>query len=99
PFSAFADCAAGAFRWTSGAEHVRAHRSTDPVERTFCDTCGSRLTFRHDALAARVWIAVGTLDEDPGIRPSAHIFVGSAAAWSPITDGLPQFAEYPPFDE
>jgi hypothetical protein len=25
------------------------------------------------------------------IRPTAHIFVGSKAAWFTITDGLPQY--------
>jgi hypothetical protein len=35
-----------------------------------------------------------SLDGDPGIRPSAHQFVGYAAAWAPVPeDGLPRFDE------
>jgi len=45
---------------------------------------------------AVVHLAIGTLDEDPGIRPSAHIFVGSKAVWFEITDGLPQYDRFPP---
>jgi hypothetical protein len=36
---------------------------------------------------------VGAQD-DPGIRPSRHIFVGSKAPWFTITDDLPQYAEH-----
>jgi len=38
---------------------------------------------------------MGTLDDDPGIKPSAHIYVGSKAPWYEITDTLPQFKEFP----
>jgi hypothetical protein len=35
---------------------------------------------------------MGALDEDPGIRPSAHQFVDYAAPWDRLPDdGLPVF--------
>ncbi|MGH6937705.1 GFA family protein [Hypericibacter sp.] len=43
---------------------------------------------------AFVHVAMGTLVDDPSIRPSKHIFVGSKAPWFTITDDLPQFAEH-----
>jgi hypothetical protein len=36
---------------------------------------------------------MGTLDEDPGVRPSLHIWVGSKAPWFEITDDVPQRVE------
>ncbi len=39
---------------------------------------------------------MGTLDDDPGIRPQVHIFVASQAPWYDIPDPLPQHAEYAP---
>jgi hypothetical protein len=75
---------------------VRGFRSSPPVERTFCDRCGSRLTFGFDGLPEALWVAAGTLDDDPGLRPQAHIFVGSKAVWHEIADDLPRFEEYPP---
>jgi hypothetical protein len=36
-------------------------------------------------------VAMGTLVDEPWIRPSAHIFVGSKAPWFSITDDLPQY--------
>ncbi len=40
-------------------------------------------------------IPIGTLDNDPGIKPSVHIFVASKAPWFEITDSLPQYPEMP----
>jgi hypothetical protein len=54
-----------------------------------CSTCGSLLysVVREGAFAH---VAMGTLVDVPGIRPTAHIFVGSKAPWYTITDDLPQ---------
>ena len=38
--------------------------------------------------------ALGSLVDDPSIRPTEHIFVGSKAPWFEITDDLPQSEEY-----
>jgi hypothetical protein len=41
-------------------------------------------------------VVFGTVDGDPGVRPSEHIFVASKAPWHEITDALPQFEGWPP---
>jgi hypothetical protein len=41
-----------------------------------------------------VHVTLGTLADTPTIRPTAHIFVGSKAAWHDITDQLPQHEEF-----
>ena len=43
---------------------------------------------------AYVHVALGSLEDDPSIRPTEHIFVGSKAPWFEITDDLPQNEEY-----
>jgi hypothetical protein len=43
---------------------------------------------------AFVHVLMGTLVDDPAIRPSKHIFVGSKAPWFTITDDLPQYEEH-----
>ena len=40
-----------------------------------------------------VHVAMGTLVDDPTIRPRAHIFVGSKAPWFEIMDDLPQYED------
>jgi len=40
-------------------------------------------------------LAMGSLDDDPGVRPLCHIFVDSKAPWYEITDNLPQHRKFP----
>ena len=65
------------------------------ANNTHCGRCGS-LLYSVVRDGAYVHVTLGTLIDDPGIRPSRHIFVGSKAPWFTITDDLPQFAERPP---
>ncbi|WP_377843235.1 GFA family protein [Bosea sp. UC22_33] len=60
-----------------------------------CGRCGS-LLFSVVRDGAYVHVALGTLEDAPGIRPSHHIFVGSKAPWYEITDDLPQFEGHSP---
>jgi hypothetical protein len=82
--------------FVSGEQAIRHFRSSDAVKRSFCKECGSNLLFSFDPLPEAIWVAVGTFDDDPGMRPEAHIFVGSRAPWHAINDELPQYEEYPP---
>ena len=94
-FSTYAGIPAAAFTFTSGATNVRRYRSSPEVERTFCATCGSNLTFRADFAPDSLYVTVATFDQDPGMRPQFHIFAGSKASWHDILDKLPQHREYP----
>ena len=55
-----------------------------------CRRCGS-LLYSLVRNGAYVHVAMGTLLDDPSIRPTAHIFTGSKAPWYSITDDLPQY--------
>jgi hypothetical protein len=55
-----------------------------------CKLCGSYL-YSVVRDGAFVHVAMGTLVDDPTIRPTKHIFVGSKAPWFTITDDLPQY--------
>lgn len=58
-----------------------------------CCRCGS-LLYSLVRDGAYVHVAMGTLVDDPSIRPTEHIFVGSKAGWFTITDDLPQYQEH-----
>ncbi len=58
-----------------------------------CDVCGS-LLYSVVRDGAFVHVPMGTLADDPSIRPTVHIFVGSKAPWFRITDDLPQYEEH-----
>ena len=55
-----------------------------------CKVCGS-LLYSVVRDGAFVHVAMGTLVDDPTIRPTEHIFVGSKAPWFTIGDDLPQY--------
>jgi hypothetical protein len=79
-----------AFRWLAGEELVSGYESSPGETRTFCRVCGATLrTFFRDH-PEQIGLPLGTLDDDPGLRPSAHVWVGSKAPWWEITDELPQ---------
>jgi hypothetical protein len=60
-----------------------------------CEVCGS-LLYSVVRSGAFVHVAMGTLVDEPSIRPTKHIFVGSKAPWFEITDELPQYEEHGP---
>jgi hypothetical protein len=65
----------------------------DDANHTRCGICGS-LLYSVVREGAYVHVAMGSLADDPSIRPTGHIFVGSKAPWFEITDDLPQSEEY-----
>ena len=83
------------FRYTHGEELVDTYKSSPELERAFCRVCGSSLVVS-EPKTGEVFVAAGTLDDDPGIRLESHIFVGSKAPWLDILDDEPRFDEYPP---
>ncbi len=80
------------FALLQGAEVIKAYKHTSGVPKLFCENCGSAV-FSGDPLRdEEVAIRLGTLDGDPGIRPSAHLYLDSAVPWEEIPDdGLERF--------
>src|SRR5690348_9900673 len=61
----------------------------DERNHTRCGICGSLL---YSVVRDGDWVhvALGSLEDEPSIRPTEHIFVGSKAPWFEITDDLPR---------
>ena len=92
-FGTYASVRADNFRVVAGEELILRYKSSPGVERTFCSRCGSTLQFISQKNPGMVEVALGVLDDDPGIKVPRHIFVASKAPWFEIADGLPQFPE------
>jgi hypothetical protein len=84
----------GRARFERGEDLLTSYKMPDAryFTQTFCRACGSPMP-RADRERGFAVVPMGSLDDDPGIRPSRHIFVGSMAPWYAITDDLPQDME------
>jgi hypothetical protein len=58
----------------------------------FCSECGSPMPHANRS-GSMYFVPAGALDDDPGVRPAVHIFVGSKAPWDEIQGAEPQFQE------
>jgi hypothetical protein len=92
-FKAFAGIEREKLELTDGADGLLVY-GEDDLNHTRCGACGS-LLYSVVRDGAYVHVALGSLVDEPSIRPAGHIFVGSKAPWFEITDDLPQFEELP----
>ena len=95
-FGTYAAARAADFRIVSGEDRIVRYRSSAGIVRTFCARCGSTLQWLRESKPEIVDIALGVLDDDPGVKPGMHVFVNYKAPWFEITDPLPQHPEWPP---
>ena len=91
-FKPFAGIARHQFSITRGEDDLMIHGDAAGHD-AHCRKCGS-LLYSVVREGAFIHVAMGTLVDDPSIRPTAHIFVSSKASWFAITDGLPQYREH-----
>ncbi len=89
-FATFGRLERGEFVLISGADDLASYQSSEQATRAFCRRCGSMVHFIYTDRPASLWLVLGTLDDDPGVQPAEHIFVGSKAPWFEITDDLPR---------
>jgi len=80
------------FRWIAGAESLVyfEDKGSAHLPVSFCRNCSAPAPAHLDG-SGRMMIPAGSIDQDPGIRPQAHTYVGSKAPWVEITDDLPQY--------
>jgi len=92
-FKSFAGIERTKFRVVAGDDDLLIYGEAD-CHNAHCGTCGS---FLYSVVQDGTYVHVnlGTLRDEPAIRPTAHIYVGSKAPWHEITDDLPQHDELP----
>jgi len=95
PFASFVAANLLDRQYTEGEELITRYQSSAVGVRTFCSRCGSKLEFQSTKAPDEIWIAVGTFDDDPGIRSTSHIWVDAKAPWFEITDDLKQYPGEP----
>lgn len=84
------------FSWLSGEDSLGRfeHPDADHFATCFCTRCGSSLPWLSKSGRAMI-IPAGTLDDDPGCRPSQNIFSKDRSAWFEEVDSLPHHDALP----
>jgi hypothetical protein len=68
-----------------------AFRSSPPVVRTFCGSCGTPLTYQHDESPDTIDVTTASFDYPERFAPAREIWLEHKLAWQPVNDALPHF--------
>jgi hypothetical protein len=77
------------FAYVKGTPKV--FESSPGVERSFCPSCGTPLTYEGARWPDEVHIFVCTLDEPQSLAPQAHVYMAETMPWVHLDDNLPRF--------
>ena len=78
---------------TEGADALVVEGDPDAAHAMRCGECWSLVYWI--PRGGHVRVPYGTLVDEPALKPTAHMFVGSKAPWYEILDDLAQYDEYP----
>jgi hypothetical protein len=78
---------------TKGAGSLLVVGDPDGHHARRCGKCFSLLSWT--GYEGKIRVPYGSLIDEPTLKPTAHMFVGSKAPWHEILDDLPQHDEYP----
>jgi hypothetical protein len=76
------------FEFLSG--QPRVYRSSPDVNRRFCATCGSALSYEHANSAGTIDITTLTLDEPNSFPPGQEVWLEDRIPWQPVNPRLRQ---------
>jgi hypothetical protein len=78
-----------ALRWTRG---IPARNPSSPgVERLFCGSCGTQLTWHSAAAPDEIDVTTGSLDDPDAVPPADHTFHSQRVRWLHLADDWPRF--------
>ena len=78
----------GQWRWLTAPPKTFA--SSPGVERSFCGTCGSPMTFRSQNMSGVMHFYVAALDDPEALAPSMHVSHEEKLSWLKLDDDLPE---------
>lgn len=84
----FVGVAAGGFVYTEGAPATYA--SSPGVTRSFCQRCGTPLSYEAERFPGEVHLYLSTLDHPEDFEPQRHVYFAERIAWFDTADDLPR---------
>ena len=76
------------FKYTAATP--REFESSRGVHRTFCERCGTPLTYTTTCHPAEIDVTIGSLDDPALVAPIDHVWMTDATPWDSPADGLLQ---------
>lgn len=92
PFAPTAGVLRAHFRWLRGKDKLSSFESSPGKIRHFCSVCGTQLVAERPA-QPHVILRVATLDDDPKVKPEAHIWTSHDVEWLE-DEGIPSYEEW-----
>ena len=80
----------GHWRWTSKPPKI--YNSSLGVERSFCDTCGTPLSFRSQKMSGVMHLYAAAMEHPEKFSPTLHVAIEEKLPWLKLADGLPTSA-------
>ncbi|MDB6162594.1 MAG: hypothetical protein JWL98_26 [Xanthomonadaceae bacterium] len=90
PSLAWAVFPSDAFSFTTGTPATFA--SSPGVTRTFCDRCGTALTWQQSSRMESIDVTTATLDNPDAFAPTREIWVEHKLAWEALNPSLEHYA-------
>jgi hypothetical protein len=88
PFKVYIGVPDGQWRWIS--KPPKTFNSSPGVERTFCDQCGSPLSFRSQKMSNVMHFFTAAMQRPEDFTPSMHVSFEEKLPWLKLADGLPR---------
>lgn len=89
PFVTWAEFDADKFSVTRGQPATYA--SSSHVIRTFCNQCGTALTYRRADLPNSIDVTLASMDAPETLQPEDHTWTESRLPWITLSDRLPAY--------
>jgi hypothetical protein len=72
-------------------EAVKSHHSADGITRSFCNNCGSPVSYQTNANENEIHLYLGLFDHPEKLSPQDHSFFIEKIVWLQVDDQLPKF--------
>jgi len=90
PLMAFVGFRETAVEWFGAPKTFRS----SGVERSFCEHCGSQVSYRDDRLPGEIYFSLGFMDSPERYPPALHAFEKRRLPFLHIDDDLPRYDDF-----
>lgn len=73
------------FAWTTG--DPKRYKTDTGAYRTFCDSCGTSLTYENDDRPNEIDVTTGSLDDPEHFPPNRDVFAEEKLSWVDLVGG------------